>query len=392
MSEYQFLEFLAIDRRLTDAQMAELRTITSRAEITPTSLTNEYHFGSFKGDEYQLLQTHFDAFYYFANWGTERLLFRLPLGLFDARTLDEFAVEPSLELHQFERDLVVEFTFDGDAGGYYEGADDDYDEGWNLDDEGRFDESFAGAELAEFVSVRAQLLAGDLRPLYLGWLSAVALGHVENQAEEPTVPPGLGSLDAGLMKLAQWLRIPPAYVRTAAEQSPPLAMDSPLEDVRSWLLGHTDEVRLQWLIDLLRDATGQARTRLQLLIAKDRQAATSGTDSKRRTAKALRQRAEKLEQEALAAEQGRLAEEKKAKLRKVAEEEPAIWQEVDRLITSKRSRDLERAVDLLIDLREMAEQERRTDKVQSRIDQLHQKHIKRRALIRRFRDAQLIPE
>ena len=50
MSEYQYYEFRAIDRLLTSTEMAELRAISSRAEISPHSLTNEYHFGNFKGD------------------------------------------------------------------------------------------------------------------------------------------------------------------------------------------------------------------------------------------------------------------------------------------------------------------------------------------------------
>ena len=50
MSEYQYYEFQAIDRPLTSRQMDELRKLSTRAEITPTSFTNEYHWGDFRGD------------------------------------------------------------------------------------------------------------------------------------------------------------------------------------------------------------------------------------------------------------------------------------------------------------------------------------------------------
>ena len=50
MSEYQYYEFLAIDRPLSSKEMGELRRLSTRADITPTSFTNEYHWGSFKGD------------------------------------------------------------------------------------------------------------------------------------------------------------------------------------------------------------------------------------------------------------------------------------------------------------------------------------------------------
>jgi len=41
MSEYQYYEFLAIDRALTAEKMDELRALSTRATITPVSFTNE---------------------------------------------------------------------------------------------------------------------------------------------------------------------------------------------------------------------------------------------------------------------------------------------------------------------------------------------------------------
>ncbi|MBW6512040.1 MAG: hypothetical protein K0A93_07995 [Desulfuromonadaceae bacterium] len=42
MSEYQDLEFLAVDRPLTAREMDNLRAISSRAQITPVSFINDY--------------------------------------------------------------------------------------------------------------------------------------------------------------------------------------------------------------------------------------------------------------------------------------------------------------------------------------------------------------
>ncbi len=36
MSEYQYYEFVAIDRPLSKGEMADLRALSTRAEITPT--------------------------------------------------------------------------------------------------------------------------------------------------------------------------------------------------------------------------------------------------------------------------------------------------------------------------------------------------------------------
>ena len=78
MSEYQYYEFRAIDRPLHEEEMDELRRLSTRAEITPTSFTNTYHWGDFKGNPFTLMDRYFDAFVYVANWGTHKFMFRLP--------------------------------------------------------------------------------------------------------------------------------------------------------------------------------------------------------------------------------------------------------------------------------------------------------------------------
>lgn len=55
MSEYQYYEFLALDQPLTAEQRAELRSISSRAEITATRFVNEYQWGDLKGDPLQMV-------------------------------------------------------------------------------------------------------------------------------------------------------------------------------------------------------------------------------------------------------------------------------------------------------------------------------------------------
>jgi hypothetical protein len=86
MSEYQYYEFLALDRPLTAKQRAELRSISTRAEITATRFVNEYEWGDLKGDPRTMMERYFDAFLYLANWGTRRLMFRLSSAVLDAAT------------------------------------------------------------------------------------------------------------------------------------------------------------------------------------------------------------------------------------------------------------------------------------------------------------------
>ena len=70
MSEYQYYEFLAIDRPLDEGEMRELRGISSRADITPMHFVNEYDYGNLSADPGKLLEQYFDVHVYLTNWGT----------------------------------------------------------------------------------------------------------------------------------------------------------------------------------------------------------------------------------------------------------------------------------------------------------------------------------
>src|SRR6266702_2629971 len=80
MSEYQYYEFQALDRPLTQREMRELRRYSTRATITATRFVNHYEWGNFKGD----------AFLYYANWGTHRLMLRVPSRALDIKTAERY--------------------------------------------------------------------------------------------------------------------------------------------------------------------------------------------------------------------------------------------------------------------------------------------------------------
>src|SRR5450755_92608 len=92
VSEYQYFEFQAIDRPLSKKEMAELRSYSTRARITPTSFVNDYSWGIFKGDADVWMDKYFDAFIYLANWGTHILKIRLPDNQLSAKTALLYAV------------------------------------------------------------------------------------------------------------------------------------------------------------------------------------------------------------------------------------------------------------------------------------------------------------
>jgi hypothetical protein len=71
MSEYQYDEFQTIDRPLSAEQQAAIRKLSSRVELSATRAAFNYAYGGFRGEPLKVLEQHFDALLYIANWGDE---------------------------------------------------------------------------------------------------------------------------------------------------------------------------------------------------------------------------------------------------------------------------------------------------------------------------------
>lgn len=199
MSEYQYFEFQAVDRPLSKKQMAELRSYSTRARITPASFVNEYSWGNFKGDVDTWMEKYFDAFLYLANWGTRILKLRLPENVLSARTAQFYAVGEDAAAQVRNGKVILSFCSE------------------NEDDDDDSVES--GGWLASLISLRAELARGDLRALYLGWLLCVQNGELDPDSPLPPVPPGLTKLSASLASLADFLRIDGALVRVSSKRA-----------------------------------------------------------------------------------------------------------------------------------------------------------------------------
>jgi hypothetical protein len=223
VSEYQYYEFVVIDRPLTREEMAELRSRSSRATITATSFVNEYNWGDLKADPADWMRRYFDAFVYTANWCSCRLALRLSHEAFNKAELKRFATKYSLTIDDSGTHWIVNWSLD-------EGQ--DYDR-FGMDGQGW---------MGSLVPLRDELLRGDLRPLYLGWLASVSAGEIGDNAVEPEVPPGMSRLSAAQQALVEFLEIDPDLVTAAAAGS------QEIEDYR-----HDDDSIEVWVADLSRN-------------------------------------------------------------------------------------------------------------------------------------------
>ncbi|MEM6765423.1 MAG: hypothetical protein AAF655_10870 [Bacteroidota bacterium] len=60
MSEYQYYDFYAIDKPLTQEQIAVISTFSSRTHPTPRRATFEYNYGDFSYNQEEVVSTYFD--------------------------------------------------------------------------------------------------------------------------------------------------------------------------------------------------------------------------------------------------------------------------------------------------------------------------------------------
>jgi len=183
VSEYLYYEFRAVDRPLTHREIRELRALSTRAEITATSFVNTYEWGDFKGDTNILMEKHFDAFVYTANSCVFRLVLRLPRRALDTKDVSAFCAGESLHIRKTKNFTILEFISEG------EGRDWEDSERW----------------MDSLIPLRADLMRGDMRALYLGWLFCLQNQELSSHATEPPVPAGLAKLPAPLQSFAQFL-------------------------------------------------------------------------------------------------------------------------------------------------------------------------------------------
>jgi hypothetical protein len=374
MSEYQYYEFQAIDRPLTAADREALRAISTRARITATSFTNSYEWGNLKADPAKMMERWFDLHLYLTNWGSRRLMIRMPARLLDRTRVDCFLQEVDCAtLREAGENVTLDIVRD-------ELEFEDWDEG--------------SGWLAALIPLRAEMLAGDLRLFYLLWLTAVEEDAFD--ADEPEPMPGIGPMTAALEAFPGFFGLDPDLVQAAAERSADTGPGAAPPGAVRTIISSMSNSKKTALLARLFDGDPHVAAELRAEV-RDRVAATEvgAPRSARRTVGELRARAQEIgrERERAAAEKAAAERERQAKaaekarrmrLDALARRGESVWAEVETEIERRNGPGYDRAASLLSDLRALADERGTTADYTRRLQAIRSRHEQKRTFIRRL--------
>lgn len=381
MSEYQHYQF-AVDEPLTDGQLAKIRALTTRARLTRHTFVNTYGWGNFKGDPQQLVETHYDAHLYFANWGTRRLILRWPATALPLETAQRYCAGDSADSRESGGYVLIALESDNE--------DDPEDFNDLFGDDGDRDEQW----LPSITRARRHVAEGDLRLLYLAWLLCAQGGELDDDDLEPPVPPGLGDLPEPLADLATFLRIDEDLIAAAAQRSAQPASRPPLAAHRAWIAALDAAEKDAVLATLLHSGDLQALDGLRRRFQGTHR--PTGPAPARRTVAELRAAVPAHRARRIAGEEQRQADERERAARVLREAQnrrladlqhdpEAAWRRVGDLLSHRGTRHYPQVVTLLGDLAALADREGATAAFAERYAGFVAAHRTKRALMRDLR-------
>lgn len=372
MSEYQYYEFQTIDRPLTAEQQAAMRKLSSRVALTTTSAAFNYSYGDFRGNPLQVLEKHFDAMLYIANWGSRQLAFRFPSQMIQSERFEPYMLSDddypeAMTLQVTSAYTILNIDFDEEEG-----------DGW-IEGDGMLD---------PLIPIREELLRGDLRALYLIWLKTAEWGE-DDEIVEPPVPPGLGELSPAQQALCEFFGINEDFVAAAAEASATLKTTAePLEQWVTLLPPHERDAFL------VRVARGEPHIGIRLL---QQLRKLGSADNRPMTANAnqrtiadlriavKRQEQQRTQRERAAAERVRLA-----KLDDLAAREAQIWAHIPGLLAQRNASGYDQAVAHLKEMHDLAVHRNQRPAFDARLQEVIAPYASSTALQRRLKEQRLV--
>ena len=202
---------------------------------------------------------------------------------------------------------------------------------------------------------------------------------------------------------AKFLRIDQDLFHIAAQASPELK-ETQLshKDIRSWVSGLPAREKDDLLTHFIIDDKSTSVTELphRFLEHSNQASQNSKTPSKRRTAGELLEAAEVRTKERKQAEARKRAEAGARRKRQaavargkhldqLASQQPKLWTKIDNLIATTQPNRYDQAINLLIDLRDLAEREGNDGQFRKKIEAIQDIHARKPSLMKRLSKAGL---
>lgn len=375
MSEFQYHEWQTIDRVLTPDEQTTVNKLSSHITVSSSKAVVTYHWSDLRHDPKQVLLKYFDAYFFRANWGSLRLMFRFPKELLDQTESEPYLDGENVSLETIGEYQVLDIKFNPVDGGWMQET---------------------NADLSDFISLRADLLQGDYRLLYLTWLKEMLSygepdeGQDEDEDSrshdfEPPVPPDLKQLSPALQNIVRVFDIDPFLVQAAAEASP--QKNNPLAVDYYELIGRLPRAECDDFLTRLVEGNASIglalRKRLSDFLPQDKTPQLTG----KRTLRDLLQLSRQLKE----VEEKRQTEEARKKfiveMKSLAGREAQVWQAVDQLLGNGRkiASVYDEATTLLEKLQQLSEFQDTCDIFHTRVLRLAKKYASRPSLMERWR-------
>tara|TARA_R110002073_G_scaffold35970_12_gene104916 strand:- start:2908 stop:4056 length:1149 start_codon:yes stop_codon:yes gene_type:complete len=379
MSEYQWIEFRAIESPLDQEAIEFMHSQSSRAEIDQWRFANEYNFGDFHGDAPEMLRRGYDLFVHYSNFGHRLLYFRFRDGFAFGDLVDQYTDDEQIcwEADEQGSGGTLMIIPEGDAG--------------------TFDVLWEPETLAsDFVPLWEMIHRGDMRPLYVAYLALCAWFDPDSDDDDdrdPPIPAGLKQSHPGLDRLAEYLEVDRDLLDVAAEASADLqdqTLDS--ERIDKWLQNQDREQLRSKLKRVLCNPTAEPQRMLREIA--DELFSPSGPEPSRSSLREMlrqanevaRQRSEAIEAEKARkkAEAERLQRERhERQIQSIVSDPNPILRRIDEAVEEKKRPSYQRAASDLKLLQEALG----PAYAQAKADELRSKYPSRSALHSEIRKA-----
>ncbi|MCE5308362.1 MAG: hypothetical protein LLG20_12045 [Acidobacteriales bacterium] len=248
--------------------------------------------------------------------------------------------------------------------------------------------------MASLIPLRADLLRGDYRCLYLGWLCCAQNEELDEDEIEPPVPPGMKTPTGSLEALAEFMGIDSDLLDVAASESAQPKTPPTRDELASWIRALPAKDKDALLVDAALNAIPQVGAEiLRWYDLCRKNGPPIEAQQKPRTVGELLAAAKKLAAELQAAERARkeqeAAEARTRYLDQLAGREQATWRKVEVLIQIKQPNKYDIAVNLLIDLRDLATRDKLEADFEVALGQLRDFHAAKPSFLRRLINAGL---